>query len=93
MMDWLYRKRVKSFADMSNLPQKLRFRLEEHFCMLPSSQLMVKQANDITEKLLLQHEDQRLVETVLISYPQKGVGQEDSRRTICVSSQVGCAYG
>ncbi|MCD8482544.1 MAG: 23S rRNA (adenine(2503)-C(2))-methyltransferase RlmN [Verrucomicrobia bacterium] len=93
ILDWLYRKRVTTFEEMANLPVKLRARLEGHFCLLPNTRLLVKQANDITEKLLLQQEDQRLIETVLISYPQKGVGQEDSRRTICVSSQVGCAYG
>jgi 23S rRNA (adenine2503-C2)-methyltransferase len=38
-------------------------------------------------------EDKSLIETVLIRAPQKGVGQEDSRKTVCVPIQVGCAYG
>ena len=93
VMDWLYKKRVRSFAEMTNLPAKLRDWLDETYILEPSKQVLVKQAGDITEKLLLEHEDRSLVEAVLIRYPQKGVGQDDARRTICVSSQVGCAYG
>lgn len=93
ILNWLYERRVDSFEAMTNLPAALRARLGEHFQILPSRELMVKKAGDITEKLLLELEDRSLVETVLIRYPQSGVGSEDSRRTICVSSQVGCAYG
>lgn len=93
ILKWLYQARVSSWDAMTDLPAPLRARLSEHYQILPSSRLLVKEAGDITEKLLLEHEDKRLVETVLIRYPQEGVGQEDSRRTICVSSQVGCAYG
>ncbi|KAF0094481.1 MAG: 23S rRNA (adenine2503-C2)-methyltransferase [Puniceicoccaceae bacterium 5H] len=91
--DWLYKKRVERIADMTNLPQNLRQWLEERFVLSPSKQVLVKQASDITEKLLLEQEDGRLIETVLIRYPMEGVGQDASRKTICVSSQVGCAYG
>lgn len=93
ILQWIYRKRVDSFDLMSNLPANLRAELSEHFQILPNSVVLVKQADDITEKLLLKGEDQRLVETVLIRYPQEGVGIPQSRRTLCVSSQVGCAYG
>lgn len=93
ILDWLYRKRVASFAEMTNLPKDLIRWLEEHACLSPNSVLLVKKASDVTEKLLLEGEDKSLVETVLIRYPQRGVGSESSRKTICVSSQVGCAYG
>ncbi|NBD38469.1 MAG: hypothetical protein GVY10_07870, partial [Verrucomicrobia bacterium] len=93
VLEWLYRKRVGSFAEMTNLPKSLRAWLEKTYALFPSSLLLVKQAGDITEKLLLKGEDGRLVETVLIRYPQSGVGLDTSRRTLCVSSQVGCAYG
>lgn len=91
--EWLYRKRVREFAAMSSLPAALRVWLGETFALLPSKQLLVKHANDVTDKLLLEQEDRSLVETVLIRHPMEGVGQEQSRETICVSSQVGCAYG
>jgi 23S rRNA (adenine2503-C2)-methyltransferase len=93
LLDWLYRKRVESFAEMTNLPKDLIAWLETNACLSPNSVVLVKKASDVTEKLLLQGEDRTLVETVLIRYPQRGVGSDSSRKTICVSSQVGCAYG
>lgn len=93
VMDWLYKKRVTSWDAMSNLPKDLRSNLADRYILLPSERLLVKKAGDITEKLLLKLEDQSLIETVLIRYPQQGVGQEDSRKTVCISTQVGCAYG
>ncbi|MFO7723912.1 MAG: 23S rRNA (adenine(2503)-C(2))-methyltransferase RlmN [Oceanipulchritudo sp.] len=93
VLDWLYRKRVASFAEMTNLPADMIQWLNENASLSPSSVALVKHASDVTEKLLLEGSDRSLVETVLIRYPQSGVGVEDSRKTICVSSQVGCAYG
>lgn len=93
IFEWLYKKRVTSFAAMTNLPETLRHWLSEQFTLLPNKVVLIKRASDITEKLLLEGEDRSLIETVLIRYPQSGVGQESSRKTICVSSQVGCAYG
>jgi 23S rRNA (adenine2503-C2)-methyltransferase len=93
LLDWLYRKRVASFGEMTNLPKDLIAWLEANACLSPNTVVLVKQASDVTEKLLLQGEDRALVETVLIRYPQRGVGSDTSRKTICVSSQVGCAYG
>jgi len=93
LLDWIYRKRATSWQQMLNLPQNMREWLDTHYNLLPSKHVLTKQAGDITEKLLVELEDSRYVETVLIRYPQKGVGQENSRSTVCVSSQVGCAYG
>ncbi len=93
VLRWLYTNRVTDIEQMSNLPRALRERLADQFVLMPSRQLLVKSAGDVTEKLLLELEDRSLIEAVLIRYPQQGVGSDDSRRTICVSSQVGCAYG
>ncbi len=93
IVEWLYGKQVDTVDAMQNLPKGMRAWLREHFQLMPSQVLLTKQANDITEKLLLKGEDGALVETVIIRYPQRGVGPETSRKTICVSSQVGCAYG
>jgi len=93
ILNWLYQKRVTTFAEMTNLPQSLRTRLEDRFILLPSTHVMGKQSGDITDKLLLELEDNSLIETVLIRAQQEGVGEDNARRTICVSSQVGCAYG
>ncbi len=93
LLEWIYGKRAQSFEEMTNLPKSMLAWLKEHAVLSPNKILLVKQASDVTEKLLLQGEDSSLVETVLIRYPQQGVGLESSRKTICVSSQVGCAYG
>lgn len=89
---WLYKKRVVTWEDMTNLPASLRNWLAESFELLPSKILLNKKASDVTDKLLIEYPDRSLVETVLVRAPMVGVGQENARKTICVSSQVGCAY-
>lgn len=91
--EWLYKQWVGSFDEMSNLPLKLREWLKANYHLAPSQTLLVKRSSDITEKLLIEQQDRSLIETVLIRYPQRGVGLDESRKTICVSSQIGCAYG
>ncbi|MEO0795952.1 MAG: 23S rRNA (adenine(2503)-C(2))-methyltransferase RlmN [Verrucomicrobiota bacterium] len=93
IMDWLYKKRASSAQDMSNLSKELRAWLEETFEFAPATPILDKRSGDVTDKLLLQLGDRSLIETVIIRAPQKGVGQEKSRKTICISTQVGCAYG
>lgn len=93
IMEWLYKQRVDSFEAMSNLPKSLRQWLGEKFCMYPVQPLLDKRSNDVTQKLLMELEDRSLIETVLIRAPQEGVGADQSRKTVCVSIQVGCAYG
>jgi len=91
--DWIYKKRAASFEPMSNLSTRHRSWLAEHFSLSPLRRVLVTQSSDTTHKLLLRCEDGSLIETVLIRAPQKGVGRDDARKTICISTQVGCAYG
>lgn len=93
IMDWVYRKRVTSWEEMNNLPKPLREWLDRTFILIPNEEVLKKQANDVTDKLLLKLGDNSLIETVLIRAPQVGVGLDHSRKTICLSTQVGCAYG
>jgi 23S rRNA (adenine2503-C2)-methyltransferase len=93
IMQWLYKRRVDSWDAMTNLPRDLRDWLGEQFVLYPTRPLWDKRSNDVTQKLLLELEDRSLIETVLIRAPQRGVGLEESRKTVCVSIQVGCAYG
>jgi 23S rRNA (adenine2503-C2)-methyltransferase len=93
LLHWLYRQRADSWNVMVNLPLALRSWLAEHYTLNPAREVLVKRSSDVTEKLLLEMGDRALVETVLIRYPQEGVGLDQSRKTICVSSQIGCAYG
>jgi 23S rRNA (adenine2503-C2)-methyltransferase len=93
ILEWLYKKRVRSWDEMTNLPRDLRAWLAETFDLEPARLVLSKDSSDVTEKLLLELRDRSLVETVIIRAPQDGVGVEHSRKTICISTQVGCAYG
>ena len=93
LMDWLYKKRVESWDAMTNLPKNFREWLDANYILYPTQSLLDKRSDDVTQKFLLELEDKSLIETVLIRAPQTGVGQENSRKTVCVSIQVGCAYG
>ncbi|MFZ9745469.1 MAG: 23S rRNA (adenine(2503)-C(2))-methyltransferase RlmN [Opitutaceae bacterium] len=91
ILDWLYKKRVRSWEEMTNLPKALRTWLADTFELLPARLVLNRQSEDVTDKLLLELGDQSLIETVIIRAPQEGVGLEHSRKTICISTQVGCA--
>ena len=82
---WLFQSRTARFDQMSDLPATLRRRLADDFLIWTSVIAAHTAADDGTEKLLLQWPDQQQIECVLL--------RDDGRRTICVSSQVGCAMG
>jgi len=82
--DWLYRKYVNSFADMSNLPRELRDRLaEQAFISWPTLGKREEGATGDTTKYLFVLSDGEAVETVLMRYR--------SWNALCLSTQVGCA--
>jgi 23S rRNA (adenine2503-C2)-methyltransferase len=91
ILDWLYKKRARSWDEMTNLPKNLRQWLAETFELMPARLLLGQQSTDVTDKLLLEMGDRSLIETVIIRAPQEGVGLDHSRKTICISTQVGCA--
>jgi 23S rRNA (adenine2503-C2)-methyltransferase len=90
---WLYKQRAQSFEAMTDLPAPLRAKLEEDygFCEIPA--VRVLGATDTTRKFLFQLPDGALVESVLIPASPALYGEASDRRTLCVSTQVGCAYG
>lgn len=93
LTDWLYKKRVQSWDEMRNLPTGWRNVLDEHFDLSSARPILNKESRDVTNKLLMELTDGSLIETVLIRAPMEGVGQQGSRTTVCISTQVGCAYG
>jgi 23S rRNA (adenine2503-C2)-methyltransferase len=93
VLDWIYKKRATSWDQMTNLPKALRDRLADTFDFDPSVLVFNRQSEDVTDKLLLELRDRALIETVIIRAPQEGVGLDHSRKTICISTQVGCAMG
>jgi 23S rRNA (adenine2503-C2)-methyltransferase len=70
---------------MSDLPQALRDQLAEDFTLWTTSIARHTQADDGTEKLLLTLADGGQIECVLL--------RDETRRTICISTQVGCGMG
>jgi len=82
---WIYQRRAKRFDEMTDLPKDLRLLLDEHFDLFRTTTAVHQQAADGTEKLLLQLADGGRIECVLL--------RDGPRRSICVSSQVGCAMG
>src|SRR5712675_471387 len=90
---WLYQKRVNSFAEMTDLPQALRMQLADNFSFDNIDTLRVLGSKDTTRKFLFRLKDGSLIESVLIPASPALYGERSDRRTICISTQVGCAYG
>ena len=83
---WILRCRARDFAVMSDLPKELRERLAQEFVPLETRVLDAAQADEEgTTKLLVELADGKAVECVVM--------RSGERRTVCVSTQVGCAMG
>jgi 23S rRNA (adenine2503-C2)-methyltransferase len=91
--DWLYKKRVDTIDKMTNLPRPLRRRLWDTFSLSKVDLVRVLGARDTTRKFLFRLAGGNLVESVFIPASPALYGGRSDRRTICVSTQVGCAYG
>lgn len=82
--EWLYKKRVTSFDDMSNLKKEVIEKLKEDFCI---DKLTIKKTEKDVEvnKYLFELRDGNLIEAVLMMH--------DYGKSLCISSQVGCNMG
>jgi len=93
LLEWLYSRRVTNWDAMTNLPQALREKLADTFS-LQTLELVRKQgAHDTTQKFLWRLRDHALIESVLIPANPALYGDASDRHTLCISTQVGCAYG
>ena len=90
VLDWIYRRRAGTAAEMSNLPASLRESLAGH-ALVPVEVALVQGSADQTRKVLLRLADGRFIESVLIPASPALYGERSDRRTLCVSTQVGCA--
>ena len=83
---WVFQQRAGDFEEMTDLPKMLRSRLAEELAVFTTRVARHQGADDGTEKLLLEMPDRQRTECVLL--------RDDKRhRTICISTQVGCAMG
>ncbi len=93
LLDWLYVRRAASWDAMTNLPKILREKLRGQFS-LQTLELARKQgADDTTQKFLWKLADGAFIESVLIPANPALYGEASDRHTLCISTQVGCAYG
>lgn len=82
--EWLYKQKVKSFDEMTNLSKSLRDKLLE--VGIPSLKMLTKQESvDGTIKFLFELSDGSSIETVLMTY--------EWGNSLCITTQVGCSIG
>ena len=85
VLHWLYHKRSPDFDRMANVPLDVRQELSQSFCIGRLDCAKRSPAADGTEKYLFCLDDGRRIESVFIP--------SEKRRTLCISSQAGCAMG
>ncbi|MGW8317744.1 MAG: 23S rRNA (adenine(2503)-C(2))-methyltransferase RlmN [Candidatus Promineifilaceae bacterium] len=84
--NWLYRQYASGFEAMTTLPASLRVRLADAATIVPQEPVAEQRSGDgQTKKVLFQLPDGSYIETVLMRYAR--------RRTLCISTQAGCAMG
>ena len=82
--EWLYKHKVKTFAEMTNLNKDLIQKLNANF-KIDYIKIKRKQESDLTNKYLFELIDGNFIEAVLMKH--------DYGLSICVSSEVGCNMG
>ena len=85
LADWLYKKEISSIEEMSNLSKKARELLNEKYEFGISAPSKVQVSLDGTKKYLFPTSQNKFIETAMIP--------DDERKTVCVSTQVGCKMG
>ena len=83
LMKWVHQLGEDDFDAMTNLSKDLRERLSESACLRPPELVSEQRSEDGTIKWLMRVDAGNCIETVFIP--------EESRGTLCISSQVGCA--
>ncbi len=93
LLEWLYIRRVTSWDAMSNLPKPLREKLRADFSLRTLELVRKQGSRDTTQKFLWKLNDGSFIESVLIPANPALYGEASDRHTLCISTQVGCAYG
>src|SRR5574344_1221517 len=84
VFDWLYKKRVSSFKEMTNLKKELIELLEQNFS-ISLLKVLKKEEDTGVKKYLFELEDSNKIEAVLMYH--------DYGTSICISTQIGCNMG
>ncbi|MFR9165241.1 MAG: 23S rRNA (adenine(2503)-C(2))-methyltransferase RlmN [Dysgonomonas sp.] len=81
--DWIYKKKATSIDDMTNISLANRNLLSQKYDVGRTAPTEKQTSKDGTIKYLFRTDEEKYIESVMIP--------EYERRTLCVSSQVGCA--
>lgn len=84
VFEWLYQKREQNIETWSNIKKEIREKLQKDFSFA-MPKIIKREIDDLTEKYLIELEDQERIEAVLMRH--------DYGNSLCVSSQVGCNMG
>lgn len=90
VFQWVQGKAVQTWEDMKNIPAEERLQLAEGLDFHPLELVREQRSPDGTRKYLFRLQDGDTIECVLMEYERKSARD---RRTVCVSTQVGCAVG
>lgn len=86
VFDWIYKKNIWNFEDMSNIPKNIREKLNNSFYIeIPQVVDVYKSNLDDTFKFLFKYRDGNIIESVVMKYKHGN--------SICVSTQIGCRMG
>lgn len=88
VMKWIYQYGATDFSQMTNLSKKLQSKLTDIATVMPPAVKFKQFSEDGTRKWVFEVAGGSLVETVLIPAED---GKQHGRKTLCISSQVGCA--
>ena len=84
--EWMHRKLVRDFEEMTNIPKELREKCRENYFFPVAKPLRVQESGiDGTKKFLFELADGNTVESVWMKYKHGN--------SVCISSQVGCRMG
>ena len=84
IFEWVYRKRAKSFDEMSNIKKETIELLKQDF-YFNNIKIVTKEEDELVKKYLFELSDGNKIEAVLMEH--------DYGKSICVSSQIGCNMG
>lgn len=82
---WLYRRRIKDFMEMENLPKPVRLYLNDHFSSGFYEPFHSIVSDDLSKKYIFSTRSGHPVESVYMP--------DDKRNTVCISAQAGCRMG
>ena len=85
LIEWLYRHKINSFDEITNMKKSFIETLKEDFVIDKLELVLKQESSDGTIKFLFRLSDGNLIETVLMTH--------DYGYSVCVTTQVGCNMG